>query len=237
MLNLTESLEKAFYYNNQRDFYLKCFLYSFAVIIFIEIIRNQVSEISLLQLIPGFYLVLLFLSLILLVISSDFNFRFPTEIDNKKEYGTKMLTKKAFFLILNLSFFFLFVGFFIIGNIIIPLSLDSFNLYGEKTLENIWSLEDILSIEVTLIILLLLLSQFPLIILSYLTTEKDIKFLPSFWKILSLIVFLIAGFATPTIDGYTQLSFSFLTFFLYLIIVSLLEKRISSKFTGITCLQ
>ena len=54
--------------------------------------------------------------------------------------------------------------------------------------------------------------------------------LPEFWKTLSLIIFLAAGFITPTIDGYTQLSFAASAVSLYIIVINLLEKRINVKF-------
>jgi len=72
MFNLDEPLVINNSYFVQRDLYLKAFLYSVGVVTFIDFLRNQVSEINLLQLVPGFYLVLLFFSLILLIFSSDF---------------------------------------------------------------------------------------------------------------------------------------------------------------------
>ena len=48
--------------------------------------------------------------------------------------------------------------------------------------------------------------------------------------ILSLFIFLAAGFITPTIDGYTQLSFAISSVSLYIIIINLLEKRVNVKF-------
>jgi len=60
MLNLDETLYLTDSYIKQKDFYLKSFLYSFGVLLFVDILRNQVSEVNLLQLVPGFYLILLF---------------------------------------------------------------------------------------------------------------------------------------------------------------------------------
>ena len=74
MLNLDETLYLTDSYTKQKDFYLKSFLYSFGVLIFVDILRNQVSEVNLLQLIPGFYLILLFFFFLFLVINSDFIF-------------------------------------------------------------------------------------------------------------------------------------------------------------------
>ena len=55
MLNLDETVETNDAYIIQRDLYIRSVVYSFGVVIFIDIIRNQVAEINLLQLIPGFY--------------------------------------------------------------------------------------------------------------------------------------------------------------------------------------
>ena len=67
MLNLDETFELNNTYVVQRDLYLKGFLYSFGVVIFIELIRGQVAEVNLLQLIPGFYLIVLFISFVVIL--------------------------------------------------------------------------------------------------------------------------------------------------------------------------
>ena len=85
-----------------------------------------------------------------------------------------------------------------------------------------------------MLIVLIVLSQIPVISLNTLNTEKDINFLPEFWKTLSLVIFLAAGFITPTIDGYTQLSFALSAVSLYIIVISLLEKRVNVKFNTTT---
>ena len=57
MLNLDETLITTSSYIKQRDLFLKSFVFSFGVIIFVDILRAQVAEVNLLQLIPGFYLI------------------------------------------------------------------------------------------------------------------------------------------------------------------------------------
>jgi len=237
MLNLEETLSLNLSYTNQRDFYLKIFFYSSGVLIFIEILRSQVAEVNLLQLVPGFYLILLFISFLLLIYISDSLVRFPIELDNKKEYGTKNITRMKPFLSLKISLFLFSSVLFLILNTVIPLSLDSFNSYGEKNLENIWSFDEVLGLETILLFFLILLSQFPIVISSILNIEKDSQILPEFWKILSLFTFLISGFLTPTIDGYTQLSFAFSTISLYVFLINFIQKRVTIKFQGITSLN
>jgi hypothetical protein len=230
MLNLDETIETNLAYINQRDLYLRGFLYSFGVITFIDIVRNQVAEINLLQLVPGFYLILLFISFLILVIFSDLLIRIPFEFDNNKSIGTKTINRMEVALALKFSFFLFFSGVIISLNTIIPLGLDAFYSYGEKTLENFWSFDEVINLETILLTVLISLSQIPVIALNSLNTEKDINFLPEFWKTLSLIIFLAAGFITPTIDGYTQLSFAASAVSLYIIVINLLEKRINVKF-------
>jgi hypothetical protein len=232
MLNLDETFEINTDYFIQRDLYLKSFLYSIGIIIIINIIRQQVPEINLLQLVPGFYLLLLFLSFLLIVFLSDFLLRFPIELENQKSFGTKTVTKINLAILSNIGFLFIFLILFAAFNSVVPLSLDSFNSYGEKTLENIWSFNEVISLEIILLLILLLLSQFPTIFIGILNTESDNIILPTFWRPISFLIFLFAGFLTPTIDGYTQLGFAIFAISLYLVIISFLQKRINLKFNG-----
>lgn len=232
MLNLEGTLSVLKNYNIQKDFYLRGFIYVFAVITFLDLLRTQVPEISLLQLIPGFYLLLLLFSFVFLLALSTFSFRIPFDLDNGKGRGTKTQirmnsqNKLKFGVLLCLSIF------AIASNSIIPLSFDSFDSYDEKTLTNIWSFDELIFLETLLLIILIVLSQVPVVITKFLTSEYEIKQLPLFWKSLSLFLFIFAGFITPTIDGYTQLSLSGSAISLYLIILNLIEKRISIKFIG-----
>jgi hypothetical protein len=93
MLNLDETLSINSNYLIQKDLILKSICYFFGVFFFLEYIRSQVSEVNLLQLVPGFYLLLFFLSFIILVFSSDFLSNVAKGGEVKKEVGTKTLTK------------------------------------------------------------------------------------------------------------------------------------------------
>jgi hypothetical protein len=232
MLNLDETLTNTSAYIVQRDLYLKSFVYSFTVIIFVDILRSQVSEVNLLQLVPGFYLILLFLSFIYLVFFSNLLNYLTFTNDNNRSLGTKTTNKMETTVLLKFSFFLLFTGLIVVFNSVIPLSLDSFNNYGEKTLENLWSFDEVLTLEITLFIILIVLSQLPVVIITAFTTEKDVNIFPEFWKSLSVFIFLIAGLLTPTIDGYTQLSFAGSAVSLYLIIINVTEKKVNIKFPG-----
>jgi hypothetical protein len=226
MLNLDEPLIISNSYFVQRDLYVKSFLYSIGVVFLITFIRSQVPEINLLQLIPGFYLILLFLGFIFLVFSSDLLVRIPIELDNNKSLGTKTIIKLEFGILLKLSLLLLFGASFITINNVLPVSLDSFDSYGEKTLENIWSFDEVLNLETSLLFIIIILSQLPILAISNFGTEKIVNTLPQFWKILSFLIFLIAGFLTPTIDGYTQLSFSAFGLLFYLVIIIISLRRV-----------
>jgi len=102
----------------------------------------------------------------------------------------------------------------------------------KKSLEDLWSFEEVLNLEVLLISIVVVLSQLPNVTIFYLTTERDGRILPQFWKDFSFLVFLISGLITPTIDGYTQLCFSFSAIWLYLTGLNILQKRIFFKFFG-----
>lgn len=236
MLNIDETIVLKKYYFEEKDLYIKSISYSTGVIIFLETLRAQVPEINLLQLIPGFYLFLVFISFFLLVFFSDLFIRLPLDLEVKKTFGTKNSAKLTSLLSLKFSFVFFYSLLIISLNTILPVSLDSFNSYGEKTLENIWSFDEVINLEVTLLTILLVLSQIPLGILFILSNEKNLLQLPRIWRILTLLIIVISGILTPTIDGYTQLNFSISSFSFYIIIINLLQKRLLLKFRGYSIL-
>lgn len=232
MLNLDETLFANTGYTKQRDIYIRILLFTGGVVAFVEYLRGQVSEVNLLQLIPGFYLLLLFTSLVYLVGFSDFFQNIYPSVDDKKSLGTKTKNKLETLSLLKFSTFLFFLCILTITNTVIPLSLDSFNNYGEKALENVWSFDQVLTLEITLYIILIIISQIPIIVVANFSNEKDLRTMPELWRIISVSIFTIAGMLTPTIDGYTQLSFSFSALILYLIIIYVTSKKVNTKFPG-----
>jgi hypothetical protein len=229
MLNLDQTIKVISNYNIQTDLLIKIISYLGGVIIFLETIRSQVTEINLLQLVPGFYFFLLFLSLFFLVTVSAIYTRLSLQGDFQKEKGTKTSSRMQISVVMKTRFFLFSLVIGTLLNTVIPLSLDSFNNYGEKTIENIWSFEEILNLESLLISLLILLSQFPIVAIFFFTTEKTAILFPGFWKIIIFFIFVGSGVLTPTIDGYTQISFAFSGIFLYLFVILTLQKRITLK--------
>lgn len=236
MLNLEETLGIIPSYVTQRDFYIKGFVYALGVFIFIDFLRGQISEVNILQLIPGFYFFLLLISFLFLILVSTIITQVPLELDKQKIWGTKTTTKSEFFVILKFYFFIFSAGMVIVLNTIIPISLDFFNSTGEKTLENTWSFGEVLGLEVFLLFVLSLLFQLPVLFIIGKYNEKSVKIFPEVWRPLSLIIFIFAGIITPTIDGYTQLSLSCAAFSLYLIVITILTKRLNIKSNNLVSL-
>lgn len=229
MFNIDDTLLLVSDYNRQKDLYLKIFKQLGTTLSFVEILRAQISEINLLQLIPGFYLILLFLSIVVLSFFSDYFLCSIIEKDTEKKVGTKTISRKRSLGIKNAQFFFFSTILVLVLNSVIPIGLDSFNNYDEKTLEDLWSFDEVISLEIALLAILIFLSQCPILVIDSFTTEKDRNYLFGFGKILGFISFLIAGILTPTIDGYTQISFAFSTLFLYSLVLYFLQRTLDNQ--------
>jgi len=232
MLNLEENIEFNSSYNTQKDLILKGFFYSISVIILLELARGQVPEVNLLQLVPGFYLFLLLILFLFFLFLSNYIFNIPPLFERQKNLGTKTLGKINFAITTQLALYLLLLITILNLNSVIPISLDSFNNYDDKTLENLWSFNEVINLEIFLLIILSLISQIPTFLKLYFSTEQDAYFLPRFWRFILLFIVVISGFLTPTIDGYTQLSFSFSSSSLYSILLLILKRRVNMKYNG-----
>lgn len=233
MLNLEETIDLIPSYLLQRDLFLKGLVYLLTIFIFLEFLRGQISEVNILQLIPGFYFLLLLISFIFLLLISTFITQIPFQLDRQKIWGTKTITKAELFILLKFFLFIFSTGMVIVLNSLIPISLDFFNSSGEKTLENTWSFGEVLGLEIFLLFVLSVLFQLPIFFVIGRYNEKEFEIFPKTWKPLSLIIFVLSGVITPTIDGYTQLSLAFAAFSIYVIIVTLLAKRLNIKFNNV----
>jgi hypothetical protein len=229
MFNVENSFQTRQKYKGERDLYIKGFLYSFSIVLFVEGLRQQVPEVNILQLIPGFYLLLLFLGFLFFMFVSTIFYEAVIKQDTKKLTGIKVKLKPVGSVLNKLSFF-LFTGELnLILQTVVPLSLECFNSYGDETLENTWSFNEVIGLEILIMTILLVISQFPFIILQFLTTQQPIKLLPLYWKPVFFFIVLSSGFLTPTIDGYTQISFAFSTLSLYLLLINFSQKRLILK--------
>ena len=95
MMNIEEALISYPFYQKQKDNFIRFILYSVVVFIYIDAIRQQISEINLLQLIPGIYLILLFTSFIFLIFWSNFIVNNLYDIDYISLSGTKTIERMS----------------------------------------------------------------------------------------------------------------------------------------------
>jgi len=233
MMNIEEALISYPFYQKQKDNFIRFILYSVVVFIYIDAIRQQISEINLLQLIPGIYLILLFTSFIFLIFWSNFIINNLYDIDYISLSGTKTIERMATKIILKTRAFLCILVAALTLNSVLPLSLDSFISYGENEIENLWSFDEVINLEFFLLIFLIILSQVPIYGFSKSNTEKFILILPKYWKPVSFSIFLVAALITPTIDGYTQFLFSFCAIALCLFVITSTKQRVTINDQGL----
>lgn len=229
MLNLEDTLISLPSYNSQRDLPIRGFVYAGGILIVINALRAQIAEVNLLQLIPGFYFFLLLVCFLYLLVSSNLVNEIPFLIDQRTIWGTKTPTKYQIWVAVKFSFFTISTGMVIVLNTLIPISLDFLNSTGEKTLENTWSFGEVLGLELFLLLVLTILFEVPFFLIAKKYNEKKLQRFPQVWKRFSILIFLFSGIITPTVDVSTQLSLAFATFSLYLIVITILTKRLSLK--------
>lgn len=237
MFNLSQSLKEIDSSNSFFPWFLQFFLQSFGVFVSLNIIRNQVPEIKLLQLIPGYYFFLLFIFIIIFFFISTFFSFYPSFLDSQKILGSKTISKNIYFITNKFFYFFSIFTLFFSSNFIIPSNFDAFYIYSEKTLENFWSFSDLINLYFILIFTLILISQLPLIAFYSLNNERKILNLPRYFKVFLFFILVVAGFLTPTVDISSQLIFSSFTILIYLISIHFLIKRISIKYLSFTFLN
>jgi hypothetical protein len=232
MLNLEETLDVCRSYNVQRNLPARTIGYSVGAFFLVEYLRAQVPETNLIQLVPGYYLILVFCCFVYLVSVSDSVFRLPQQLDTKKDAGTKTNNKLELAAIVKFGVLLISALIVVLITTILPLSLDSFENYEDFNLDNLWSFDQVISLEIILTITVLTFSQFPNLAIFNLSTERDTISLPDFWRDFSFFTFVISGVVTPTIDGYTQLSFAATGISMYLVILIVCVHRINQKFSG-----
>ena len=236
MLNVYESIVFQILYRKKPNILAKTLFYCASLMPYTKVLRYQIPESSFLQLVPSFYLTLFFICFSFLFFFSDFLFFFVKQHDLIKKFGFKSLIKIQLILLIKISFFIALNILLVLVILILPLSLESFVVYSHELLESSWSFFEVLSAQLSLSSFLLLGSQFPIIFSVFLLHEQDISLIPKIWKMLFIFTILTIAMVTPTIDWCTQLSFSFLLFFLFLYFISLLQKRLSIKFLEISSL-
>nr|YP_009545338.1 Sec-independent translocase component C [Mallomonas splendens]AYO28492.1 Sec-independent translocase component C [Mallomonas splendens] len=201
--------------------------FSISILFVLNILRQQVSEISLLQLVPGFYIGLIFFLFVLCFSFTEWFFNQIIQYDNQKGWGTKTADKMFYHGRMKFRIFLFIGGSFFLVTTLLPISLDSFSSFGfgEKTVENLWSFEDLNAVETVLSFVSTFLFQIPFFFTLSTYSLSNSKFFLSYFKNYSFFVCLFAGIITPTVDIPTQLNFIFIGIGLYLVIFSMVQKE------------
>jgi hypothetical protein len=194
-------------------------------ILLLNLIRSLICEVNLLQLSPSNYIFLIFLTITYLSSLSSSFVGIPLEFDSKRDVGGKGLPRLTSLILRRSSLYFLaFILIFLFFSVL-PASLDAFNDSGEPSLENLWSINQVILLEATLLILLGTLSQSPIYFLIKCRNEERRNGLPTNTKKFIFFVFVGAGILTPTVDSSTQITFAISILSLFLLVFYFLFKR------------
>ena len=224
-----EEYEDFPYFRNKHNYPIKGTSFLLGVFIFITMLRSQVPEVKLTQLVPGLYLLYLLLAFLFLTFLSSSTFRFTKFLETRPQYGRREPIRMQSAIRLRWVFFFFFTVLGIILNSVIPISLDSFRTAEKKSVDGSWTYGQVLFLENFLLFVLIVLSQTPIVFLNEYFNEKDIRAIPKIWRKISFIVLIGSGFLTPTVDIATQLSFAFSILFTYFVMIDTVTKRYSGK--------
>jgi Sec-independent protein secretion pathway component TatC len=237
MFNINKSLISSNFYLKYFPLFSQFLFQAVTIFTILEFIRLQLPEIKLLQLIPGYYFFILVIFIISFFSIISIIVYFPSLFDSEKGLGSKNITKIQYFVVNKFLYFLVFASLFISINFILPGQFDNFYSYTEKTLENIWSFQELINLEVTLLILLFLVTQLPILVFYLLNINLKIISLPKSFKFFSFFVLLLSGFLTPTVDATSQIIFSLFTLILYLISIHFLIKRFNIKYLSLSNLD
>lgn len=225
MFDFGEGFDEYLEYAEQRDSFIRNIVSSFASFSFLGLIRAQIPEVDVLQLVPGYYFLLVFLSFLFLIIFGEKIFRPVLETDEELGTGVKNTDRGKLILEQRITFYLLFTLVLFITHTILPISLDSFNSYGTNNVENYWSLDRILELEILLLALLSTFSQTPISLMATQNEQEYTGTLPRSWKLFIFFSLLAAGILTPTVDGSTQISFAISGLVLYFYSLNSLRKQ------------
>ena len=222
----------------QYQYNVKILFYLFGVFTFVAILREQVSEVRVLQVVPGLYLFYLFCAFAFLLSCSNWMNRYILYSDVPSyQCGimSKLKWERKITVRLNFFFFLLILGLTL--SFVVPIGLESFRTPERKTIDGSWNYGQILWLENFLTFVLSVLSQLPIFFLAFFFNEEEIERIPKLWRKISFFVLVGAGVLTPTVDIASQLSFAITVMCLYLLVLefnlkrSLIKGNIHSIFT------
>ena len=226
MLNLPETLDLSLPYPYQNSEIFKLFGFFIGGVVFLDFIRFQVSEITLLQLIPGIYFSLLLTS------SGSFLFfswaitKVIRQNDWVKRGGTRLVIRVFVRQILLYTAQYIAAAFFLLFNVITPLSFESFSLFVSATFVNFWELNEFFNLESSLGTYIYILFQFPLFVIGPEYKAIDFSLFRAFRRDYLFSLTVIGGLFSPTLDVVTQINFILMGIGFYFIISVFLKKII-----------
>ena len=226
MLNLPETLYLSLPYPYQNSELFKFIGFFIGGVIFLDFLRFQVSEITLLQLIPGVYFSLLLTSSLSFLFFSLTIIKIIRENDWLKRGGTRLAVRIFVRQIILFTSQYIVGAFFLLFNIIIPLSFESFSLFVSATFVNFWELNQFYNLESSLGTYIYILAQFPLFAIGPEYNVIDFSLAKAFTRDYLFSLTVIAGLFSPTLDVTTQINFILVGIGLYFIISSFLKKII-----------
>lgn len=225
MLNLPETIFEVKPYSYEQHWGVKTFILFFGGSKFLDYIRLQVAEVTLLQLVPGLYLSIVFgFSLVVLFISL-YVVQFIKELDAEKKFGTKTRNRAIVLQIIKARSSIFMVGTYVLFFGIIPLSFESFTVISTGTVANLWAIDEFLGVETSLAFIIYIIVQFPFFVTGPDYSLSDIQLAPKFLRDYLFTVTLLSGVCTPTVDVATQVNFIIIGISFYLLMTLLIKKN------------
>jgi hypothetical protein len=226
MLNLPETLSLSLPYPYQNSEILKFFGFFIGGIVFLDFIRFQVSEITLLQLVPGIYFSLLLTSFGSFLFFSWAILKVIRGNDWVKRGGTRLVVRIFVRQIIFFSAQYVVKAFLLLFNAITPLSFESFSLFFSATFVNFWELNEFFNLESSLGTYIYILFQFPLFVIGPEYSAIDFSLARVFTRDYLFSLTVIGGLFSPTLDVITQINFILIGVVFYFAISSFLKKII-----------
>lgn len=189
-------------------------------------IRQQIPNIRLVQLIPGFIIFTLAFFFSFCYFSSFYTSKTCQGSDYRQKWGIKnlgFLNRKTQHKLRMLVFS---ICNYLCSIFFLPLGLQYATSYNRIS-ANAWAVTEFFTVEFSLIFLTNLFYLFPFSIIYRFNCETKLKKLVSSWKFIWFFNLVLAAIVTPTVDGITQLTYFFFFIILSYFYLLFLQKRFS----------
>lgn len=225
MFTFLEISEDRFKIYDTKIHFFRIFESFFQTINFLKILRKLSPEIRFFQYQFSFYYFIVFFYWILNILLNSFFQTFGYTLDLTFFYGFKTKNKFLSFFLIKHLLFIITTLLHIIGNLIFPILIDSFNFSIQKNLENFWVFDQLLKIQESFFFFFLILPEIFTYLLLKSTLEKDSIIYLRFWKIFLIFILIVSALFTPTLDNSIQILFSLIFLFFYFSLFLYLKKR------------